>query len=121
MDVSAQVTMKDAAKCDKRCEWQNSANQENVERILHFQVIPESMSSSGLLAFHVATDAVVSIVRWQTFMCASDEALAAYRWRMKFNGRFGLDDHALCEYLFPLLDCWPWSLFKAFFYWHELR
>jgi hypothetical protein len=36
MDVSAQVTMKDAAKCDKRCEWQNSANQENVERILHF-------------------------------------------------------------------------------------
>jgi len=36
MDVSAQATMKDAAKCDKRCEWQNSANQENVERILHF-------------------------------------------------------------------------------------
>ena len=31
--------MKDAAKCDKRCEWQNSANQENAERILHFQVI----------------------------------------------------------------------------------
>jgi hypothetical protein len=27
MDVSAQATMKDAAKCDKRCEWQNSANQ----------------------------------------------------------------------------------------------
>ena len=38
MDVSAQATMKDAAKCDKRCEWQNSANQENVERILHFWV-----------------------------------------------------------------------------------
>ena len=36
MDVSAQVTMKDAAKCDKRCEWQNSANQEKAERILHF-------------------------------------------------------------------------------------
>jgi hypothetical protein len=36
MDVSAQATMKDAAKCDKRCEWQNSANQENAERILHF-------------------------------------------------------------------------------------
>ena len=35
MDVSAQVTMKDAAKCDKRCEWQNSANQEKAERILH--------------------------------------------------------------------------------------
>ena len=40
MDASARVTMKDAAKCDKRCEWQNSANQENAERILHFEVIP---------------------------------------------------------------------------------
>jgi hypothetical protein len=57
MDVSAQVTMKDAAKCDKRCEWQNSANQENVERILHFQVILGSMSSSGLLAYYVASNA----------------------------------------------------------------
>ena len=36
MDVSAQATMKDAANCDKRCEWQNSANQENAERILRF-------------------------------------------------------------------------------------
>ena len=27
MDASARVTMKDAAKCDKRREWQNSANQ----------------------------------------------------------------------------------------------
>ena len=47
MDASARVTMKDAAKCDKRREWQNSANQENAERTLHFQVIPESMSASG--------------------------------------------------------------------------
>ena len=59
MDVSAQATMKDATKCDKRCEWQNSVNQENVERILHFQVIPESMSGSGLLAFYVANDAML--------------------------------------------------------------
>ena len=36
MDASARVTMKDAAKCDKRREWQNSVNQENAERILHF-------------------------------------------------------------------------------------
>ena len=36
MDASARVTMKDAAKCDKRREWQNSANQKNAERILHF-------------------------------------------------------------------------------------
>ena len=27
MDLSAQGTMKDAAKCDRHCEWQNSANQ----------------------------------------------------------------------------------------------
>ena len=27
MDASAQITMKDAAKCDNRCEWQNSVNQ----------------------------------------------------------------------------------------------
>ena len=47
MDASAQVTMKDAAKCDKRREWQNSENQENAERILRFQVIPESIFGSG--------------------------------------------------------------------------
>ena len=51
MDVSAQATMKDAAKCDKRCEWQNSANQKNAERILHFQITSESMSSSGRVNF----------------------------------------------------------------------
>ena len=72
MDASARVTMKDAAKCDKRCEWQNSANQENAERILHFLDIPESTSGSGLLAYHVANDAIASIVSWYTFMCASD-------------------------------------------------
>ena len=49
MDASARVTMKDAAKCDKPREWQNSENQENAERILHFQVTPESMHSSGRL------------------------------------------------------------------------
>ena len=89
MDVSAQATMKDAAKCDKRCEWQNSANQENVERILRFSVTPESMSSSGLLAYHVANDAVVSAVSWYTFLCASDvNSSELYRWRMNHNGRF---------------------------------
>ena len=52
MDVSAQTTMKDAANCDKRCEWQNSANQEKAERILRSLVIPKSMSRSGRLHFH---------------------------------------------------------------------
>ena len=47
MDASARVSMKDAAKCDMRRDWQNSENQEIAERILHFQVIPGSMSISG--------------------------------------------------------------------------
>ena len=47
MDASARVTMKDAAKCDKRRERQNSENQKNAERILHSQVTPGSMSTSG--------------------------------------------------------------------------
>ena len=64
MDVSAQVTMKDAAKCDKRCEWQNSVNQENVERILHFEASSQSMFGSGPLASYVASDAVVSSASW---------------------------------------------------------
>ena len=55
MDVSAQATMKDAAKCDKRCEWQNPANQENAERILRFQVTPESIFGSGHLYFYAAS------------------------------------------------------------------
>ena len=54
MDVSAQATMKDAAKCDKLCEWQNSANQQNAERTLHFQVTPESTSESGRLLLHAS-------------------------------------------------------------------
>ena len=36
MDPSARVTMKDVAKHARRCEWQNSANQENAERNLQF-------------------------------------------------------------------------------------
>ena len=54
MDASARETMKDAAKCDKRREWQNSENQENAERILHFQVIPGSMSTSGRLRLNAS-------------------------------------------------------------------
>ena len=52
MDASARVTMKEAAKCDKRRERQNSENQQNAERILHFQDIPESISASGRLYYH---------------------------------------------------------------------
>ena len=34
MDVSVRALMKGAAKCDKHCELQNSANRQDLERIL---------------------------------------------------------------------------------------
>ena len=52
MDASARISMKDAAKCDKLCEWQNFENQQNAERILHFQVIPESISAFRALILY---------------------------------------------------------------------
>ena len=53
MDASVRTTMKGAAKCDKHCKLQNSANQQNFERILRFQDMPESMPTSELHYFHV--------------------------------------------------------------------
>ena len=38
--------MKGAAKCDKHCELQNSVNRQELERILCFWDIPESMPAS---------------------------------------------------------------------------
>jgi hypothetical protein len=81
MDVSAQATMKDAAKCDKRCDWQNSANQENAERILHFQVSPESMSGSGRLYHHVAKDALSRC--YLVYVLVRQRRLI--RWRIKLS------------------------------------
>ena len=51
MDVSARTTMKGAAKCDKHFELQDSVNQQKVERILLFRVIPESMFTSVSFVF----------------------------------------------------------------------
>ena len=45
-DISVQASMKDAAKCDKHCELQNSVNQWKFERILYFWVILGSMPTS---------------------------------------------------------------------------
>ena len=73
MDPSAQITMKDAAKCDKRCEWQNSANQENAERILRFQVVPESMSvSEHLYNYEITSAAIAFDCSGVSFLCVSD-------------------------------------------------
>ena len=60
-DASVRTTMKGAAKCDEHCKLQNSANQQNFERILRFRDMPESMPTSeshwlhvlGLLSKHV--------------------------------------------------------------------
>ena len=46
MDVSARTTMKGAAKCDTDCELQDSVNQQEVEHMLLFRGIPESMFAS---------------------------------------------------------------------------
>ena len=53
MDASVRTTMKGAAKCDKHCKLQNSANQQDFERILRFQDMPESMPTSELYHLHV--------------------------------------------------------------------
>ena len=52
MDVSARTTMKGAAKCDKHCELQNSVNRQELERILCFVDIPESMSASVSMFYY---------------------------------------------------------------------
>ena len=52
-DASVRTTMKGAAKCDEHCKLQNSANQQNFERILRFRDMPESMPTSESYRFHV--------------------------------------------------------------------
>ena len=75
MDVSARTTMKDAAKCDKRCEWQNSANQKKAERILRFQDLPESMLGSERLHSNVTKQNKTFVCCvLLAFSCVSDVA-----------------------------------------------
>ena len=86
MDVSARTTMKGAAKCDKHCELQDSVNQQKVESILLFRVIPESMFisvsfvfSAGLsLRYHVFVFSWFNVafvalthVSWWCWTCAT--------------------------------------------------
>ena len=66
MDVSARTTMKGAAKCDKHCELQDSVNQQKVERILLFRVIPESMFAS--VSFVFSAGRVTQVSRFRVFM-----------------------------------------------------
>ena len=46
--------MKGAAKCDNRCELQNSVNQWPLERALRSLDMPESMSAAVLLTLYVS-------------------------------------------------------------------
>ena len=65
-DISAQASMKNAAKCDNRCELQNSVNQWIFERILHFWVIPGSMPASVLVE---TMQLVLFFVRYISNIC----------------------------------------------------
>ena len=70
MDVSARTTMKCAAKCDKHCELQDSVNQQKVERILLFRVIPESMFTSVSFVFSAGRVPQASRFRVFMFQCS---------------------------------------------------
>ena len=59
MDVSVRTTMKGAAKCDKHCELQNSVNRQELERILCFRDIPESMPASVSMLCYSSSLAIV--------------------------------------------------------------
>ena len=63
-DVSAQVTMKGAAKCDNHCELQNSENQQNFERTLCCWVIPGSIPAS--------VSAFLMLERFRVFLWVSN-------------------------------------------------
>ena len=120
MDVSAHVTMKDAAKCDRRCEWQNSANQENAERILRFEVNPGSMSGWGHLYYNVSKNAT-SVAIWSTFLCVSDVktvdasniAILPLSFRLVLASAFLVD----CE----KVSCLKASEKETFQFLHQLR
>lgn len=49
MNISAQASMKGAAKCDNHCELQDSENQQVLERALHSWDMPGSMPASVLV------------------------------------------------------------------------
>ena len=64
MDASARVTLKDAAKCDKRRERQNFESQKNAERILHFQIISGSMSTPERYRSKASSELFLLLVRF---------------------------------------------------------
>ena len=69
MDASARTTMKGAAKCDKRCELQNSVNQQGFERILCFRDIPESIPVSVSISYIPCRFALHGCMRAGAVVC----------------------------------------------------
>jgi hypothetical protein len=69
MDASVRTTMKGAAKCDKHCKLQDSENQQDLERILRFRDMPESMPTSASPRIHVLELAFIGVLGAR--LCAS--------------------------------------------------
>ena len=65
--------MKGAAKCDNRCELQNSVNQWPLERALRSWDMPESMSASVLL---LSIDSAAPCMKGSAAACYCITALA---------------------------------------------
>ena len=83
-DALARVPMKDAAKCDKHCELQNSVNQQVLERILRFRDIPESMPASVSTHSHSHLASVVVSFCAPRRTCARDacSVSSSTRWHL---------------------------------------
>ena len=58
--------MKGAEKYDKHCDLQDSVNQQKVERILLFRVIPQNMFAS--VSFGFSAGRVTQVTRFRVFM-----------------------------------------------------
>ena len=78
MDASARTTMKGAAKCDKRCELQNSVNQQGFERILCFRDSPESIPASVSMPFISHRSDLLVLCGGEVSVCQDAFALDAF-------------------------------------------
>ena len=63
MDVLARTPMKGAAKCDKHSELQNSVNEQELERVLCFWDIPESMPASVSVFVYSSEESLYHLLR----------------------------------------------------------
>ena len=88
-DVSAHISRKSAAKCDKHCELQNSVNHENLECALRFQGFPESMPAS------VSNHLMLKVLRSKSSVCS---------WCLQACGASASHASDSC-----FASCWPQS------------